>query len=580
MEVQTKRNKRLYLAAVMRSGKIETNSPSYEHIIEHSMRPKESQRSLFFYNTVHYYEPSFGGRPRFIHKLELSQKQRQSVVILDFDFTGDEDDIEYFGFTAAVNAGVKRYETLTGHSALLVKSAGKGFHFVVPINTGTSFLMQDSFTQICHYILDTCFFDSKHWVCSTQKENKFPMNQGWYHSKAILEWAEKGVIYTQNKECKLGILFKECHEIKFAALRNTLSATKRVFSCLDEDEKSYYNNKINYAISSIMKRVCLRDCLRDDKSFQVNIKQILGVMLDSGIEYGMLWDDTNEKHITLRQAFKPSLLKELEEEEKARVEREDPFKYEEKQKQKLLKEKEKRDEVVAQILEDNNLDKNALNNTLVNSFIRQIFTEYGTPMRKESLEGSNTCLKNISALQAYIRLHPTDFYNGMESLVLFIITGVGYHKLMNGKEIGLGVKQFEKYFNTNHLIACILRKIIMHYLSVSQTTYVPKKKVTKYGIAFDKIKQFLKPKVAAAKRMAAYLGNGNTFTTMKKWIAGMFWDGMDMQEIMNIWTEALEISTANNKRQRVNDGRRFLEKLNSSWLYGQRGIYGTDLLSV
>jgi hypothetical protein len=198
----------------------------------------------------------------------------------------------------------------------------------------------------------------------------------------------------------------------------------------------------------------------------------------------------------------------------------------------------------------------------LDTFIGHIFTQHG------NLRTFRSATYEHREHQVSVR----GLYKDRERLtlgfkrVLTLLLTTCYGKVLNDAPVGLGVKQVQGMFDCSHSVACLVRAAIMEYISKATIPYVKKKLVTCYYIIKEKIECFFKAKVDLVVRIANSMGNGNTFQTIKTYTP-LLVDKMGFISATEILYAALEMSNANDKRQRQRDIESLGTKVEEGFIY-------------
>lgn len=144
--------------------------------------------------------------------------------------------------------------------------------------------------------------------------------------------------------------------------------------------------------------------------------------------------------------------------------------------------------------------------------------------------------------------------------------------ILNGKPIGLGVGNVSEFFQCKNISECsAIRKIFLSLLSSKKTAYVPKVKQTQYFMEVEALKKYFvsvdgeerKGNIhvpGTVEELASKLGKGNTFETFRRYAKPMY-RVHGYERSLEMWHQAIDLSTANDKHYRHGDIDRFVEKI-------------------
>lgn len=127
--------------------------------------------------------------------------------------------------------------------------------------------------------------------------------------------------------------------------------------------------------------------------------------------------------------------------------------------------------------------------------------------------------------------------------------------------IDIGLEDFKKYWNTHERRAIALRQLLMPNLSKDINEYKPHWKRRGFMIDWQIISNFcIKNFVFTAKYLADKMGNGNTWAVIRSYAKPLVIN-YGLYEACKIFNEAIWLSEAKNKKQRIREFALFARKI-------------------
>jgi len=588
---------------------IQIGKESNDHIKKSQLKSfantqKRDQRFLVCYNKAgcFFNNPNeINSKAKFYTENEIKARARQHTVVIDFDWhdkdNTDKDSYEYRQFECSVKSGFERFCSKYPDKAFLIhSSSGFGFHFVAVFNTEGMYLTQESFTGMHRLIIRHFFFDSDKYICKTQKKNGFPATQGWYHADAILDWIEKEIVNTKSTVTTKGNFFNEKYELNYNKTFEELRAVWGSY-CLSDEDKVHHTGLVSMAVRRLGR---LDLIFKSDEFLMSKSYEVYKYLKDYEIERGSLWNDESLQHVKLRKVFSTENRARYEKESNSHIENEDneilekekemqscdvrKSALEEMKRQALemakaelsqtekeeiedeleiVREEQAKEEKLllkAKVIKDPSKEEKLaeIKEKDLQDLMSNIFTEHGELIK---FQGTSYQHKSSqSAIRSLYNNKPEQLKLGFKRLITLFVT-ICYGKVLEDEPVGLGVEHVQKMFGgISRPCASILRGAIMEYLAKEKLPYIRNKKVNTYILIQYKIKRFFKPRTRPAARIAKLLGNGQTFMTLTRYVPALYYS-VGARQAKEVLSEAIEISDANDKRKRLKELERYINKL-------------------
>ena len=127
--------------------------------------------------------------------------------------------------------------------------------------------------------------------------------------------------------------------------------------------------------------------------------------------------------------------------------------------------------------------------------------------------------------------------------------------------IDIGLEDFKKYWNTHERKAIALRQLIMPRLSKDINEYKPHWKRRGFMVDWHTVSNFcVKNFTFTPKYLADKMGNGNTWTVIRSYAKPLV-ANYGLYEACKIFNEAIWLSEAKNKKQRIREFALFARKI-------------------
>lgn len=159
-------------------------------------------------------------------------------------------------------------------------------------------------------------------------------------------------------------------------------------------------------------------------------------------------------------------------------------------------------------------------------------------------------------LHAIVESNFKDHLKGLQRFVAFVVYFSHYEVLQLSTEL------FITFWECNREKATFIKKMVTSFLCKKELDYIPTKRATTYSVDYSVLKEYIEYSytVIEPEKLAMELGNGRTWDVMRTLIPYTV-KKVGKEEAYSVWSLAISLSNANEKRIRLKDLERYINIL-------------------